>query len=228
MRQTFFLLLFYTSISISAQTIIEKYPNGQIMSEITYKDSVKNGFAKYYFEDGKPDAVIEFKNGELVGTIKEFYETGYKYREIDVKTLKAKVYTRDSLSYYKGTYDNNKFIRNGIWEDWSIKYNFKRFAWTFVNDYKTGPYTAFRKNGSIEATGHYINGTLTDTLKLFNEKGVLQEMQVWKENAKGTGSDLLNTIYLTDKKSDGTPEVIDGKIYIWKNGKKEFLSNVGE
>ncbi len=223
MRQVFFLLLFYISTSIEAQTIIEKYPNGQIMSEITYKDSVKNGFAKYYFEDGKPDAIIEFKNGELVGTIKEFYETGFHFREIDTKTFKAKLYTRDSTSYYVGIYDNNKFIRNGIWELWEIKPNFKRFTWTFLDDIKHGPYTAHRRDGTVEATGHYYNGTISDTLKLFDKKGVLQEIQIWKVNEDGKSSSNVNTIYLSDIKSDGTPEMIDGVLYMWQNGKKVKL-----
>lgn len=221
-------LLLLTTITLAGQTIIEKYPNGRIKSEISYKDSLRDGVCKYYFENGQPKLIVEYKKGKLVGTIKEFYETGYKFMVIDAKTLNAKIYSQDSISYYKGKYENTDFNMNGVWEDWNIKYNYKRFAWTFLNGYKTGPYTAFRKNGSIEATGHYLNGTLTDTLKLFDEKGNLQEMQIWKVKDDGEGSDLLNTIYLTDKKSDGTVEVIDGKIYVWKNGKKEFLSNLGE
>lgn len=210
------------------QTIIEKYPNGQIMSEVNYKDSLKHGLAKYYFENGKTDAIIEFDHGKLTGTIKEFYETGFHFREIDTKTFKAKLYTRDSSTFYLGTYDDDKFIRNGLWEQWEIKPNFNRFTWTFLNDIKHGPYTVHRKNGAIEATGYYYNGTISDTLKLFDNKGKLTEMQIWKPNDDGKSSSHVNTIYLTDSKSDGTPEVIDGKIYIWKNGKKEYLSEIGK
>lgn len=228
MRKIVILLLISIKINLSSQIIIEKYPNGQIKSEVSYKDSLKNGICKYYFENGNPQLVLKYKKGKLVGTVKEFYETGYKFMVIDTKTLEAKIYSQDSIWYYKGKYENMEFKMNGLWEEWIIKYNYKRFAWTFLDGYKTGPYTAFRKNGSIEAIGHYLNGTLTDTLKLFNEKGILQEMEIWKVKDDGSGSELVNTIYLTDKKADGTPEVIDGKIYIWKNGKKEFLSDVGD
>lgn len=228
MKKIIVSFLIFTTINVNAQIIIEKHPNGQIKSEVSYKDSLKNGICKYYFENGKPQLIVEYKKGKLVGTIKEFYESGYKFMAIDATTLNAKIYSEDSISYYKGKYENLELNMNGIWEDWNIKYNYKRFAWTFLNGYKTGPYTAFRKNGSIEATGHYFKGTLTDTLKLFDEKGILKEMQIWKVKDDGRGSDLVNTIYLTDKKSDGTPEVIDGKIYIWKNGKKERLSDIGE
>lgn len=211
-----------------AQTIIKKYPNGQVMSEINYKDSIKHGFSRYYFENGKTDAIIEFDNGNLTGTIKEFYETGFHFREIDTKTFKAKLYTRDSSTFYIGTYNSTKFIRNGIWEEWASKSNFKRFTWTFVDDIKHGPYIAHRLNGTIEASGHYYKGTISDTLKLFDTEGKLIEMQIWKPEADGSKSTEINTIYLTDIKSDGTPEVIDGKIYIWKKGKKEYISDVGE
>ncbi len=222
MKKIFVLFLILTTITLTGQIRIEKYPNGQIKSEVSYKDSLKDGVSKYYFQNGQLQLIVEYAKGKLVGTIKEFYETGYKFMIIDAKTLNAKIYSQDSISYYKGKYENTDFNMNGIWEDWNIKYNYKRFAWTFLNGYKTGPYTAFRKNGSIEATGHYLNGTLTDTLKLFDEKGILQEMQIWKVKDDESGSDLVKSIYLTDKKSDGTPEVIDGKIYIWKNGKRRI------
>ncbi|MBS1635170.1 MAG: hypothetical protein JST26_04550 [Bacteroidetes bacterium] len=228
MKRSLISILLFITIHINAQKVVEKYPNGKVLSEINYKDSLKDGISKYYFESGKIQLIVEYKKGELAGTIKEFYETGAKFMEIDAKTLQAKIYSQDGISYYKGKYENTDFIMNGLWEDWNIKYNYKRFTWTFVDGYKTGPYTAFRKNGTIEATGHYIHGTLTDTLKLYDEKGGLQEMQIWKANENGGSSDLVNTIYLTDTKSDGTPEVIDSKIYIWKNGKKEYLSDVGE
>jgi antitoxin component YwqK of YwqJK toxin-antitoxin module len=202
------------------QTIVKKYPSGQILSEVNYKDSLKHGIAKYYFEDGKTDAIIEFDNGKLTGTIKEFYETGYPFREIDVKTGKAKFYSRDSSTFYLGTYTDTRFMRNGTWEQWEINSNFKRFTWTFANDVKHGPYTAHRKDGSVEATGHYYNGTISDTLKLFDTNGTLTEIQVWKPNSDGKGSSHINTVYYTDMKSDGTPEMIDGKLFIWKDGKK--------
>lgn len=202
------------------QTLVQKYPNGQIMSEVNYKDSLKHGTAKYYFEDGKVDAILEFDHGKLTGTIKEYYETGYPFRDIDTKTFKAKVFSRDSLTYYLGTYNNNKFIMNGTWEQWSIKYNYKRFTWTFVNNVQHGPYKAHREDGSVEALGHYFKGTISDTLKLFDKKGTLTEMQIWKAKEDGSSSSHVNTIYLTDVKSDGTPEFIDGKLFIWRDGKK--------
>jgi antitoxin component YwqK of YwqJK toxin-antitoxin module len=223
MKKIYLFILIISTTFGHSQTIVEKYPNGQIMSEISYKDSVKHGISKYYFEDGKIDAIVEFENGELKGTIKEFYETGYRYRTIDTKTLKAIIYSRDSSTFYKGTYDSREFIRNGLWENWEIKSNFKRFTWTYLNDIKHGPYIGHRKDGTIEATGHYYNGTIADTLKIFDKKGVLQEMQIWKVDEDGKSSTNVNTIYLSDIKSDGTPEMIDGVLYMWQNGKKVKL-----
>ncbi|MCD6019891.1 MAG: hypothetical protein K0S53_3012 [Bacteroidetes bacterium] len=228
MKKTIILYIMLIAITASAQTRVARYPNGKLKAEISYKDSLKHGIGNYYFENGKPQLVVEYENDKLVGTIKQFYESGRHFMIIDAKTLNAKVYSEDSISYYKGRFENLKFNMNGIWEDWIVNPHYKKYVWTFVNGYKTGPYTAFRQNGSVEATGHYLNGTLTDTLKMFDEKGILQAIQIWKIKNGGKESDLVRTIHLTAKKPDGTPEVIDGKIYIWRNGKKEFQKNVGE
>lgn len=226
MNKAIISILIFTAVTATSQTRVARYPNGKLKAEISYKDSLKNGIGNYYFENGKPQLVVEYENDKLVGTIKQFYESGRHYMIIDAKTLEAKIYSEDSTSYYKGIFGNLKFNINGAWEDWIINPNYKKYVWTFVNGTKTGPYTAFRQNGSIEATGHYLNGTLTDTLKMYDEKGILQTLQIWKLKNEGKESNLVRTIHLTDKKADGTPEVIDGKIYIWKNGKKVFQKNI--
>ena len=143
---TFLLLI---SSCNQAQNKIEKYPNGQIKSEFSMKDNKKNGIAKFYYESGKISAEAEYKNDKVIGIVKEYYEEGGIYRETVRKTLEGKVYNRDGTFYLKGKYDNKKLIMNGVWEDWFIKENFKRFEWTYANDEKHGPYTALRKDGSI-------------------------------------------------------------------------------
>lgn len=214
------------SLAFKGQTVIEKYPNGRVKSEITYKDSLKDGFAKYYFENGQPDAIIEFSHGELTGTIREFYETGRKYREVDTKTLDATTYPRDGSYYEKGRYNDIKFIKNGVWQEWEGTPAYKRFEWNYSNDRKDGPYTVYRRDGSVEATGYYKNGTLADTLKTYDKDGKLQQMDVWKPEEDGESSTLINTIYLSDVKADGTTELIKGKIYIWENGKKKCIGKI--
>lgn len=226
MNKTIISFLILTTLTLSSQTRVARYPSGKLKAEISYKDSLKDGVGKYYFENGQPQLIVQYEKDKLVGTMTQFYESGHQYMIIDAKTLEAKIYNEDSTSYYKGIFENMKFNMNGIWEDWIINPNYKKYVWTFVNGNKTGPYTAYRQNGTIEASGHYYNGTVTDTLKLFDDKGILQTLQVWKLKNDGKESNLVRTIHLTDKKPDGTPEVINGKVYIWKNGKKEFKNNV--
>lgn len=217
-------LLIVTSCN-KTQIVTEKYSTGKIKSEISMKDGKQNGPAKYYYESGNLQAEMEWSQDDLVGVGKEYYDGGGIYRESDLSTLIAKVYTQDGKFYLKGKYDNKGkgMIMNGIWEDWVKDANFKRFEWTFVNDIKNGPYTAYREDGSTEAKGYYKNGTIDDSLKLYDTKGIIQEIQIWEAGEKGASSSLVNTIYLTDKKSDGTIEVIDGKIYSWLNGNKELI-----
>jgi antitoxin component YwqK of YwqJK toxin-antitoxin module len=208
MRSTLlFLLAILTQIG-TAQTVIKKFPNGRIMSAVPYQDSLKHGTARYYHENGKVHAIIQFERGKLTGIMREFYETGYHYREIDTKTLKAKIYSGDSSSYFVGTYDNSKFIQNGIWEEWDIKLNFKQFAWTFVNDEKHGPYKEYRKDGLLEAEGQYYYGRISDTLKLYDDKGQLREMQIWKADSDGKESIHVNTIYPSNTKPAGASDIL--------------------
>ena len=185
--------------------VLEKYPNGSIKSELK----------------------IEYVKDNPVCIVKEYTEDGSIISEINYKTLDAKVYRADGSGYLKGRY-NKKLKMNGVWEDWLKEENYKRFDWTYKDNIKDGPYTAFRKDGSIEAKGFYKNGALSDTLKVYDLKGQLQEMEIWIVNAGGKSSTNIKTIYLTDKRSDGTIEILDGKIYVWKNGKKEFMRNFND
>jgi len=211
MKSAILLLLTILAQSGLAQTVIKKYPNGKIMSETPYKDSLKHGTAKYYHENGRVHAIIQFENGKLTGVMREYYETGYHYREIDTKTLKAKIYSGDSSTYYVGTYDNSKFIRNGIWEEWDAKWNFRRYVWTFSNDRKHGPYKAYRKDGSLEASGHYYYGAISDTLKLYDRYGHVKEMQIWRADSDGKESIHLSTIYVDSTSSKGVREKTNAK-----------------
>ncbi|MCE3228939.1 MAG: hypothetical protein K0S32_3490 [Bacteroidetes bacterium] len=229
MKKTVTVLLLSVSTLVISQTKTEteNYPSGSKKSETTIKDGKKNGPSKYYFENGQVAVTMEYKNDSLVGTLKEFSETGNLQQEIDAKTLKAKIYLADG-NFLIGKYADRNFKVNGTWEDWEGTPKYKRFEWTYVDGVKEGPYKALRRNGTVEAAGYYKKGTLSDSLKYYDEKGKLEQIEIWKVEGDGETSTLVNTIYFTDKKSDGTPEVIDGKLYIWKNGKKEFVQKMDE
>lgn len=100
----------------------------------------------------------------------------------------------DGVTYLKGFFDNKDSIMNDVWEEWMVKEKYKRFEWTFENDEKNGPYKAFRKNGSIEASGFYKKGTLSDTLSYFNERGKCYKKEIWKPSPSFTFSTLVETI----------------------------------
>lgn len=55
------------------------YKNGQIMSYITYKDSVMNGEARNYYIDGQTQAIFHYRDGIKHGEEKVFYENGDLY-----------------------------------------------------------------------------------------------------------------------------------------------------
>ena len=204
----------------------EKYANGNIKSDIPFEDSKRNGIAKYYYESGKLNTVLEYRQDTIVGETKEYYENGNIYREIDTKTSLAKIYLEDGKYYWKGHYDNNKQIMNGIWEHWNADENYKEGDRTFVNNEKSGPYTSFRKDGTIESKGFYNKDSLIDTLKIFDLKEQLQEIQTWKVDRNSGNSTLINDKFLTEIKPDGTVEHIGDKVYRWNNGKRELIADL--
>lgn len=87
------------------------YDNGQLKSEVPFKDGKINGLTKTYYDDGKEKLTIPYENGVKQGTSKYYYESGKLYRETPYLDNKIhgvrKVYSRKGLQaeipYYKGT-----------------------------------------------------------------------------------------------------------------------------
>ena len=78
-KRIFLSLLLLTSLfsdEIKDGLVKEYHPNGQLKSEIIYKDGKENGPYKWYFQNGQLQSEEIFKNDVSVGPFKYYYENG--------------------------------------------------------------------------------------------------------------------------------------------------------
>lgn len=75
--------------------VIEYYPNGGVLREMTIRDGRENGIEKEYYKNGKLRVVANIINGEADGLSKLYNENGKLYMElnwVDGEAQDIKVY----------------------------------------------------------------------------------------------------------------------------------------
>ena len=72
------LISVFCFINLPAQDNIVRsyYPDGNPESEITFNDSVREGEAKFYFEDGTVREERLYVNGRVEGLVKKYHPNG--------------------------------------------------------------------------------------------------------------------------------------------------------
>jgi len=80
MNKIFFFIIFVFSlvISLHPQKVTTKtyYPNNKLKSIISLLDSLRNGNAKFYYDNGKLKEERPYKNGKIEGVVKHYYKSG--------------------------------------------------------------------------------------------------------------------------------------------------------
>ena len=62
---------------------IAKWPNGQKMTEISYKDGKRHGLKAHWYESGKKLSEINYKDGKHHGLLSMWYENGQWRRKVN-------------------------------------------------------------------------------------------------------------------------------------------------
>ena len=106
------------------------------------------------------------KNGKLHGTFKDFdINTGkltYKAEYINgKKNGQVYTYTREGRLWMQESYVND--VKNGLVKYWDWLNFKKRTTYlsrteTYVNGIKSGPFTRYKKDGSVANVTEYVNG----------------------------------------------------------------------
>jgi len=106
------ILLVLFSCKKEIQLKIERFPNGNVMTEIFYRnDSVKHGPAKSYFVNGSLKEEVEYINGNREGKYISYYENGNIEGKVEYRNDKP-----EGSSYYyneQGALMTRSFWYNG-------------------------------------------------------------------------------------------------------------------
>ena len=164
--------------------IKEYHDNGQLKSEITYKDGKKNGPYTWYWDNGNISDQGAYKDGKLDGPIKVYYYTG----ELQIEgVLKDRQKVGIVRGYYKngqlkseGTYRNDE--RNGPLKSY-FENGKLRSDELFKNDVQVGPFQYYHENGQLRLKGTRKNDGVKDgVVKEYDDSGKLIGEYTWKDD----------------------------------------------
>lgn len=138
-------------------------------------------------------------------------------------TTKAKICDYKKYYFANGKVQEEGCLLNGkkegLWKEYN-KNGWVRFEWTYFNDVLNGPYKSFYESGKINSVGYRKDGVPSDTVKFYEEDGILFKLEVWKVIDKNKSEMTYQKFFDESIKSNGTTETIKGKKYIWVDGKK--------
>ena len=183
------------------------FPNGKIKHEITYTNGLAKGYAKMFYEDGKPreegtwnetcwigDYRYYFPNGQVAyvwnynnqgkreGEQKYFYENGnlkYKggWENGKVKT-NVEVYDESGKFVQNRIYENGKFAES-VTTPQNIDNQSNKSYSTFTG---TGYHTVYRLDMQVAEKGYFENGKLIKGEKFeYDENGALIVTKVYEK-----------------------------------------------
>ncbi|OFY66571.1 MAG: hypothetical protein A3H98_00345 [Bacteroidetes bacterium RIFCSPLOWO2_02_FULL_36_8] len=151
----------------------EYYPDGTLKCEKNYTSGVLDGLYKYFFPDGTPDSVLNFKDSVLNGEGFKFHKNGkikekFNYSFGQLQGTYIYYYTNEKEEYVMNFIRGKK---NGI-EKKFLPGGFPVSETTFENDVENGPYKIYHKNvESVMEAGFYVNGYKHGDVDFFSIDG---------------------------------------------------------
>ena len=162
------------------------YENGNLKSEVSYKDDKKNGYLKEYAE-----------NGDLLKITK------YADDEIQPEATEIQKLEVQNEYYPDGKLKISAMFRNGIPEGVKREYNADgnvEKAYLYKNGVITGegiikedgnhdgPWKDFYPDGSLKAEGNYDNGKQTGEWKYYHANGKIEQVGKFNKQGKFEGT----------------------------------------
>ncbi|MCW5922655.1 MAG: toxin-antitoxin system YwqK family antitoxin [Saprospiraceae bacterium] len=128
--------------------------NGQLLEEARYTNDTLDGERKFYFPNGKTEAVERFRRGQYHGKYQRFYESGQLYVEQE--------FVDGAMQGLSIVYYPNGAIKEKV---------------TIRNNTEDGPFWEYWENGNLKAEGIYVvfedEPLEHGELKEYNESGEL-------------------------------------------------------
>ncbi len=163
MRKTLFIfLVFALAVTACTRSDVSFYKNGNKKHELHYKGDKLEGEQRWYWDNGKLQALFNYKNGLPEGKAVEYYKNG------NVKTVsdfKAGILDGQVLNYdEQGNKTSLETYKNGV---------------------KQGPYKVWHLNGKLKLEGYFYEDEFDSLWRYYDAMGVVVGEGKFK---RGTGS----------------------------------------
>lgn len=161
---------------------IEYNGSGDVDSRVQYDQSgVKNGKFVSYYGDGKLYQQAQYKNDQLEGEAKMYYDNGNLHKQFILSGGKKNglyhVYNRNGNPDYAETYADGK--REG-----TVRSYFKSGALYYQGQYKndeiSGTFHEYYENGTLSYETNFLNGKRDGAYKSFFLDGKLHKQGTYK------------------------------------------------
>ncbi len=184
------------------------YANGRLQMEGTYTNDLKNGFFKYYDEDGLFLKIEKYENGVLkvdapetarLELVKEYYPNGTLKSVYALKENEPQGMRRDYNE--DGSLKTARVFQDGlVLEEGSLA----------ENGNKEGPWIFYYPNGTIRAKGNYFNGLKHKLWNYYYPNGQLEQKGSYNKKEKPDGEWLWyypnGTLLRSESYWNGDPE----------------------
>tara|TARA_B100000965_G_C19323638_1_gene639804 strand:+ start:83 stop:502 length:420 start_codon:yes stop_codon:yes gene_type:complete len=115
MKFLFYLLLLFPFLGFAQSEVkIEYWENGNILSQVHYKDGVRDGSCKYYFKNGVMMAEGFYLNGKMSGYWHSFYENGQLKEKGKYDHRNTGVYSQRTGKWIEYTLEGKVFSESTI------------------------------------------------------------------------------------------------------------------
>lgn len=174
------LVILFIGCKQTAKRIIDKYPDGQIMTEYIYADKsdTSNYVCKVYYENGGLKYETSISNNKFVGEKKSFYENGNLERIEKLyqpTLLSAERYDCYIINYRPdGSKESEYQYRNDRINGLAIDYDStgkKVRTVEYMDGKMNGKVTIYYPNGRVKSFVHYRNDSAYGYKYEFSEAG---------------------------------------------------------
>lgn len=144
--------VFMAVLIITSCSKVDKdyYENGNLKSELPYKNGKLNGTARWYYEDGVIQLEVPYVDDQIEGVNTRYHDNGKK----------------ESEEKYVGNIRQGKAV--------AYSYSGKRIEQKYyVDDTLHGIYRKWHGNGELQITGELVHGLYEGTWLYYNEYGDL-------------------------------------------------------
>lgn len=200
------ILLVAASCAVDSDKDIVKsyYENGNLKSELRYKDGHLNGECRWYFPNGKPELSINYVMDTLQGESLRWYENGfmqsrcfYKDNEYDSvfesynvtgKLLKKEYYKKGvkhgALTQW---YDSGKLFIEGNYNEgmfdgrWIIYYENGSVGSTATYNKGSGVQIGYSPDGIMMTKIQYNDNEKNGEELRYNRQGEVMEILIWDD-----------------------------------------------